>query len=106
GDRAYDRPIRVGGRIVEGTLVHDAPSGLLRFQMTDGTGTLPVSYRGVKPDLLGYQAAGAYQDVVVEGRFQRDGVLYSTALIVKHGPEFETGPPAADGQALSRRSGS
>ena len=36
--------------------------------MTDGTGALPVSYRGVKPDLLGYQAAGAYQDVVVEGR--------------------------------------
>jgi cytochrome c-type biogenesis protein CcmE len=106
GAAGYDRPIRVGGRIVDGTLVHDAPAGLVRFEMTDGSGRLPVSYRGVKPDLLGYQAAGAYQDVVVEGRLARDGVLYGTALIVKHGPEFEAGAPAADAGPIGRRSGS
>ncbi|HEV8638623.1 MAG TPA: cytochrome c maturation protein CcmE [Chloroflexota bacterium] len=92
GDAAYDRPVRVGGRVVDGTMKHDAAAGALAFQMTDGTGTLPVAYRGVKPDLLGYSAQGAYQDVVVEGKLGRDGTLRATQLIVKHGPEFEAKP--------------
>jgi cytochrome c-type biogenesis protein CcmE len=90
GDAAYDRPVRVGGRLVEGSMKHDAAASALAFQMTDGTGTLPVTYRGVKPDMLGYQAQGAYQDVVVEGKLGRDGTLRATQLIVKHGPEYET----------------
>lgn len=95
GDRAYDRPVRVGGQLVDGSMQHDLGSGTLTFAMTDGTGTLPVTYRGVKPDLLGYRAEGAYQDVVVEGRLSRDGVLRANQLIVKHGPEFEAAPGQA-----------
>lgn len=95
GDRAVDRPVRVAGRVVDGTLVHDAPTGLVRFRMADGSGELGVEYRGVKPDLLGYSAAGAYQDVVVEGRLGRDGALRATTLIVKHGPDFEAAPGQA-----------
>jgi cytochrome c-type biogenesis protein CcmE len=92
GEAAYDRPVRVGGRLVEGTMQHDLAAGALAFRMSDGTGTLPVTYRGVKPDLLGYSAEGAYQDVVVEGKLGRDGTLRATQLIVKHGPEFEEKP--------------
>jgi|SRR5262245_58409144 len=92
GDAAYDRPVRVGGHVVDGTMNHDSGAGVLVFQMSDGTGTLPVTYRGVKPDLLGYSAQGAYQDVVVEGRLGRDGTLRATQLIVKHGPDFEEAP--------------
>jgi cytochrome c-type biogenesis protein CcmE len=92
GDAAYERPVRVGGRLVEGTMKHDSSAGALAFQMSDGTGTVPVTYRGVKPDLLGYSAQGAYQDVVVEGKLGRDGTLRASQLIVKHGPEFEAKP--------------
>jgi len=92
GDAAFDRPVRVGGRLVDGTMKHDPSGGALAFQMSDGTGTLPVTYRGVKPDLLGYSGQGAYQDVVVEGKLGRDGTLRATQLIVKHGPEFEAKP--------------
>jgi cytochrome c-type biogenesis protein CcmE len=92
GEAAYERPVRVGGRLVEGTMKHDAAAGALAFAMTDGTGTLPVTYKGVKPDMLGYQAQGAYQDVVVEGKLGKDGTLRATQLIVKHGPEYEAAP--------------
>jgi cytochrome c-type biogenesis protein CcmE len=105
GERAYDRPVRVGGQIVDGTLRHDARLGLLQFQISDGRAALPVTYRGVKPDLLGYRAAGAYQDVVVEGRLERDGVLHATALIVRHGPEFESRPSAAGAGPVSGPAG-
>ena len=89
GEKAYERPVRVEGRLVEGTMKHDAAASAVAFTMTDGTGTLPVMYKGVKPDMLGYQAQGAYQDVVVEGKLGRDGTLRATQLIVKHGPEYE-----------------
>ena len=92
GEAAYDRPVRVGGRVVDGTMKHDAAAGSVAFQVTHGTGALPVTYRGVKPDLLGYSSQGAYQDVVVEGKLGRDGTLRATQLIVKHGPEFEAKP--------------
>lgn len=92
GTAAYEQPVRVSGQVVDGTLAHDARAGLVRFTMTDGSGTLPVTYRGVKPDLLGYSVEGAYQDVVVEGRLQHGGELRASQLIVKHGPEFAAAP--------------
>jgi cytochrome c-type biogenesis protein CcmE len=88
GEQAYGRRVRISGRVAEGTLAHDAPSGLLAFRVVDGGGSLPVVYRGVKPDMLGDRGGRAYQDVVVEGRLERDGVLHASALIVKHGAEF------------------
>jgi cytochrome c-type biogenesis protein CcmE len=95
GAQAYDRPVRVAGRAVDGTLVHDVGTGTVRFEVTDGTGKLPVVYRGIKPDMLGYSSQGAYQDVVVEGRLGSDGTMRASTLIVKHGPEFEAAPGQA-----------
>ena len=92
GQGALGRPVRVSGRMVDGSVVHDARLGLLSFKMSDGSGELPVTYHGVKPDMLGYSAQGAYQDVVVEGKLERDGVMHATQLIVKHGPDFEAAP--------------
>lgn len=104
GERAYGRPVRVSGQVLDGSLTHDAANGLVRFTMADGSGRLPVTYRGVKPDMLGYSAANAYQDVVVEGRLERDGLLHASALIVKHGPDFQAAPgqgaPPAGGRRL------
>jgi cytochrome c-type biogenesis protein CcmE len=102
GAQAYDRPVRVSGHILDGSLSHDAKAGLLRFSMADGSGSLPVVYRGVKPDMLGYSAQDAYQDVVVEGRLESDGVMHASTLIVKHGPDFQAAP-GQSGPALGGR---
>jgi cytochrome c-type biogenesis protein CcmE len=73
--------------VVDGTIQHDRTH--LRFMLTDGTATLPVAHTGTVPDLFGYRAEGAYQDVVVEGRLGADGVFEARNIIVKHGPALE-----------------
>ena len=42
--------VKVGARVVSGTIVRDPGGRELTFQMTDGTRTYPVHYRGIAPD--------------------------------------------------------
>jgi len=43
---------RIGGLIVEGSIVSDAGE-TVRFDVTDGNATIPVVYTGILPDLFG-----------------------------------------------------
>ncbi|MDQ7842382.1 MAG: cytochrome c maturation protein CcmE [Armatimonadota bacterium] len=82
-----DADIRLGGRVAAGGVVWDQVSGDLAFQITDGSRTLPVRYRGVVPDAF---KPGA--DVVVEGRF--DGTTFQARrLFAKCPSKFEAKPP-------------
>lgn len=89
GVPASDRLVRVGGRVMDGSIERDDRTLSLRFAMTDGAASVPVVYRGVVPDLFGYAQEGYYQDVVVEGRYTRAGVLEATQLLVSHGALVE-----------------
>lgn len=97
------RLIRVGARVVDGSIERDDRTLTLRFRLSDrprdGTGgsEVPVTYRGVVPDLFGYARDGYYQDVVVEGRYTRAGVLEASRLLVSHGALVE-----ADAQTSNR----
>ena len=90
GSAAYGQAVRLSGEVVDGSSQRDSQH--LRFLLTDGTATIPVTHTGQVPDLFGYRAEGAYQDVVVEGRYTADGVFEARTLIVKHGPTFEAAP--------------
>jgi cytochrome c-type biogenesis protein CcmE len=87
GEAAYGQAVRLSGEVVDGSIQRDRQH--LRFLLTDGTATIPVTHTGQVPDLFGYRAEGAYQDVVVEGRYTASGVFEARTLIVKHGPTFE-----------------
>ncbi len=87
GDQLGGRSVRVQGRVADGSIVTDDTRQWIRFELTDGTNSVPVTYEGVPPDLLGYSDEQKYQDVVVEGRIQ-DGQLVADNLLVQHGPEF------------------
>jgi cytochrome c-type biogenesis protein CcmE len=87
GEAAYGQAVRLSGAVVDGSIQRDRQH--LRFVLTDGTATIPVTHTGQVPDLFGYRAEGAYQDVVVEGRYTASGVFEARTLIVKHGPTFE-----------------
>ncbi len=91
GAAAFDRPVRVGGHVVDGSIQRDDRNLVLRFSITDGTTALPVEYRGIVPDLFGYAKDGFYQDVVVEGRFMGSGTFEAQQLIVSHGAVMEAG---------------
>jgi cytochrome c-type biogenesis protein CcmE len=85
--------VRLAGAVVDGSIQHDRTH--LRFQLTDGTATVPVEHTGTVPDLFGYRAEGAYQDVVVEGRLGAGGVFEARNIIVKHGPALEAADAGA-----------
>jgi cytochrome c-type biogenesis protein CcmE len=87
GDGA-GQTVRLAGEVVDGSIRRDRQH--LRFELTDGTATIPVVHTGTVPDLFGYRAEGAYQDVVVEGRSTSQGVFEARSIIIRHGPTFET----------------
>ncbi|SRR5579884_1061267 len=87
GAAATGQAVRLSGHVVDGSIQRDRTH--LSFTLSDGTATIPVTHTGTVPDLFGYSAQGAYQDVVVEGRYTAAGVFEARNLIVRHGPTFE-----------------
>jgi len=90
GGAASGQTVRLAGGVVDGSIERDQQH--LRFVVSDGTASVPVTHTGTVPDLFGYSAEGAYQDVVVEGRYQPSGVFEARNIIVRHGPAFESAP--------------
>lgn len=79
--------VKVGARVVSGTIQRDPGGRELTFTMTDGKQTYPVHYRGVTPDTF---TDGV--DVVVEGRLDSNGVFQATTLLAKCASRYENAP--------------
>ena len=92
-ERAVGQTVRLAGEVVDGSIERDRQH--LRFMLSDGTATLPVTHTGLVPDLFGYRSEGAYQEVVVEGRYAASGVFEARNIIVRHGPAFESAESVA-----------
>jgi cytochrome c-type biogenesis protein CcmE len=86
-----DRFLRMGGMVVKGSLQKDLQNLTYRFELTDGTASVPVLFRGVPPDLF-VDGKGA----VVEGRLAGDGTFQATTIMAKHSEEYS---PPPDGKA-------
>lgn len=83
----HDVGLKMGAKVVKGSVTRDVATQTITFQVTDGTATYPVTYRGLAPDTFTDEA-----DVVVEGRLQRDGTFKATTLLAKCGSRFEAAP--------------
>lgn len=68
---------RIGGLVEEGTLVR-GDGETIRFRVTDGGASVPVSYTGVLPDLFGEN-----EGMVGTGRYV-DGVFIATEILARH----------------------
>lgn len=88
-----DRRLRVGGMVVEGSVVRDA-SETVRFTVTDYESQIEVAFAGVLPNLF---AEG--QGAVAEGYF-RDGRFHAVEVLAKHD---ETYMPREVSDALKPR---
>ncbi|MGA7995828.1 MAG: cytochrome c maturation protein CcmE, partial [Bradyrhizobium sp.] len=66
---AAGRRFRLGGLVQPGSLVH-GDNLAVTFKVGDGSATLPVSYRGILPDLF-----REGQGVVAEGALDPSGVF-------------------------------
>jgi len=73
-----ERMVRVSGFVVGETIDWDPQEMTLRFEIADESGSLPVLYKGIRPDMLreGAQA-------VVEGRYTTSGLFEATAVLLK-----------------------
>ena len=89
---APDTAIRLGGMVEKDSLTHD-PDGLtIRFSVSDGKARLPVTYRGIVPDLF-REGSG----VVAEGRMAR-GTFVADTILAKHDERYM--PPQMGNVAL------
>ena len=83
----YDVGVKMGARVVKGSITRDVATQTITFRATDGQNTWPVVYRGLAPDTFTDEV-----DVVVEGRLQSDGVFHATTLLAKCGSRYEAAP--------------
>src|SRR3990170_2761210 len=79
GAQAYDEELRVGGKVVAGSVQQDPATQTMRFMVADDKGnSLPVVYRGVVPDAFKPDA-----DVVLQGSLAPSGTFEATELLAK-----------------------
>ena len=72
----YETGVKVGARVVNGSIIREPGGRQVAFKMTDGAQTYDVVYRGITPDTF---TDGV--DVVVEGRLGRDNNFRETTLL-------------------------
>ena len=83
----YDTGVKMGARVVPGTIARDPGGRAVSFSVTDGAQVIPVTYRGVIPDTFTDSV-----DVVVEGRYNRTGTFVATTLLAKCASRYENAP--------------
>jgi cytochrome c-type biogenesis protein CcmE len=85
GPEVYGQSVRVAGNVVAGSIQRDPTSFDVRFMAADGSGQMPVAYRGVLPDIFGDGI-----EVVVEGKYGADGTFAASTLLAKCPSKFES----------------
>ena len=89
-DRSFhDVGIKMGARVVRGSIERNVETQTITFEITDGDQTYPVTYRGLAPDTFTDEV-----EVVVEGRLNRSGTFEATTLLAKCGSRYEAVPEA------------
>ena len=83
--------VKMGARVVPGSVRRDPATQTVDFQVTDGTQVYPVTYRGLVPDTF---TDANDIEVVVEGRLGTDGVFRATDVLAKCGSRYEAAPKA------------
>jgi cytochrome c-type biogenesis protein CcmE len=79
--------VKVGARVVPGSVQRAAGGKEYAFRVTDGNYTFPVIYRGIAPDTFTDSV-----DVVVGGRMGTDGTFQATELLAKCASRYENAP--------------
>ncbi len=82
------RNFRIGGLVEVGSLTREKDGLTSHFIITDMMKTMPVTYKGILPDLF-KEGKG----VVAQGKLQSDNVFYAEEVLAKHDENYM--PPEA-----------
>jgi cytochrome c-type biogenesis protein CcmE len=84
------RSFRIGGLVEEGSIRRDKDGLTVSFVITDTNKKIPVTYKGILPDLF-KEGKG----VVAQGKVEADGVMHAEEVLAKHDENYMP-PEAAD----------
>ena len=74
-----NRVVRISGKLVPDSFHRAEGSTVAEFHLTDGAQSLAAAHNGVLPDLF----FNDHSEIILEGRYQPDGVFVSENVIVK-----------------------
>jgi len=83
GDKEGGATIRLGGLVEPGSIQHSEDGLTLRFAVTDGEASVPITTSSVPPAMF-REGVG----VVVEGSVNRAGQFETQRLLVKHDNQY------------------
>ena len=93
GEYPQNRNFRIGGLVVDGSVVREEGSLEMSFQVSDTRCVIDVSYTGVLPDLF-----REGQGVVAHGTMGVDDVFVADKILAKHDENYMA-PEVADSLA-------
>ncbi|HWA11960.1 MAG TPA: cytochrome c maturation protein CcmE [Burkholderiales bacterium] len=91
------RSFRIGGMVEQGSLQRQPDGVTVRFVVTDSVKSVPVTYRGILPDLF-REGKG----VVAQGKIGADGVFAAAEVLAKHDENYMP-PEAADAMERAKK---
>lgn len=96
------RAFRLGGLVEQGSIKREDDGLTVHFMVTDMATTIPVTYKGILPDLF-----REGQGVVAQGRLGDGGTFMASEVLAKHDENYMP-PEVADaikkGKAMSSAS--
>lgn len=99
GEAPNGRNFRIGGLVEAGTLTREGDGLTVHFIVTDTVKHIPVTYKGILPDLF-KEGKGA----VVQGQLGADGTFVAGEVLAKHDENYMP-PEAAEALAKAKQSG-
>jgi cytochrome c-type biogenesis protein CcmE len=82
----HDVGLKVGAHVVPGSVKRAPGSRTIDFRVSDGAHEFPVTYTGLIPDTF---TDASNIEVIVEGKYGRDGVFHATEVLAKCGSRYE-----------------
>ena len=99
GDVPKGRGFRIGGMVEDGSLKREGDGLTVHFVMTDMAKRVPVTFKGILPDLF-KEGKGA----VAQGQLGADGIFLASEVLAKHDENYMP-PEAAEALAKAKASG-
>jgi len=83
GEAPKDRPFRIGGLVVKGSVKRDPNSVVVHFDLTDSDKIVTIEYAGILPDLF-----REGQGIIANGRLNAKGMVVADEVLAKHDENY------------------
>ena len=98
GEIPKGKSFRLGGMVEDGSLKRENDGLTVHFVVTDTAKSVPVTYKGILPDLF-KEGKGA----VAQGQLAADGTFVASEVLAKHDENYMP-PEAAEAMAKAKAS--